>query len=42
MAALFKSQEISQAPVAHAYDPSYLGGRDQEDLDLKLARANNS
>jgi hypothetical protein len=37
MAALFKSQEISQAPVAHAYDPSYLGGRDQEDCGSKSA-----
>jgi hypothetical protein len=29
-------------PVAHAYDPSYLGGRDQEDCGLKPAWANSS
>jgi hypothetical protein len=33
--------EISQAPVAHAYNPSYLGGRDQEDHGLKPAQANS-
>jgi hypothetical protein len=27
--------------VAHAYNPSYSGGRDQEDQDLKPAWANN-
>jgi hypothetical protein len=27
--------------VAHAYNPSYLGGRDQEDRGLKPARANS-
>jgi hypothetical protein len=26
--------------VAHACNPSYSGGRDQEDLGLKLAKAN--
>jgi hypothetical protein len=28
--------------VAHIYNPSYSGGRDQEDLDLKSAPTNNS
>jgi hypothetical protein len=28
--------------VAHAYNPSYLGGRDQEDHSLKPAQANSS
>jgi hypothetical protein len=28
--------------VAHASNPSYLGGRDQEDLGLKPAWANSS
>jgi hypothetical protein len=31
-----------QALVAHAYNPSYSGGREQENPDLKLACANNS
>jgi hypothetical protein len=30
-----------QAPVAHAYNPSYSGGRDQDDLGLKPAQANS-
>jgi hypothetical protein len=29
-------------PVAHAYNPSYLEGRDQEDLGSKPAWANSS
>jgi hypothetical protein len=29
-------------PVAHTCNPSYSGGRDQEDNDLKPARANSS
>jgi hypothetical protein len=28
-----------QTPMAHAYNPSYSGGRDQETHSLKLARA---
>jgi hypothetical protein len=28
---------LSQAPVAHAYIPSYPGGTDQEDLGSKSA-----
>jgi hypothetical protein len=32
----------SEAPVAHAYHPSYLGGRDQEDHGLKPAGVNSS
>jgi hypothetical protein len=31
-----------QAPVAHACNPSYAGGRGQEDCDLKPAQANSS
>jgi hypothetical protein len=27
--------------VAHSYNPSYSGGRDQEDCGLKLAQANS-
>jgi hypothetical protein len=30
------------APVAHACNPSYSGGRDQEDCSLKPAWANSS
>jgi hypothetical protein len=30
-----KNKKASQAPVAHTYNPSYSGGRDQEDLGLK-------
>jgi hypothetical protein len=29
------------APVVHTCNPSYSGGRDQEDLSLKPARANS-
>jgi hypothetical protein len=29
-------------PVAHAYKPSYSGGRDQEDCGSKPAQVNNS
>jgi hypothetical protein len=29
-------------PVAHACNPSYTGGRDQEDYSLKPAKANRS
>jgi hypothetical protein len=32
----------SQAPVAHTCNPSYPGGRDQEDHGSKPARANSS
>jgi hypothetical protein len=28
--------------MAHAYNPSYSGGRDQKDLDLKPAWANKT
>jgi hypothetical protein len=31
-----------QALVLHACNPSYAGGRDQEDLSLKLIQANSS
>jgi hypothetical protein len=31
---------MSQVLVAHAYNPSYPGGRDQEDRGSKPARAN--
>jgi hypothetical protein len=33
---------LSQVPVAHACNPSYSGGRDQEDRGLKPAEANSS
>jgi hypothetical protein len=33
---------ISQALVAHSYNPSYLGGRDLEDYSSKPAWANSS
>jgi hypothetical protein len=32
----------SWVPVAHAYNPSYSGGRDQEDLSSKPAQENSS
>jgi hypothetical protein len=32
---------MGQVPVAYTCNPSYLGGRDQEDLGLKPARANS-
>jgi hypothetical protein len=31
-----------QAPVTYTCNPSYLGGRDQEDCSSKLAQANSS
>jgi hypothetical protein len=37
-----KNRRKSQAPVAHACNPSYSGGRDQEDRGLKSAWANSS
>jgi hypothetical protein len=36
------SKEITRALVAHACNPSYSGGRNQEDLSLKPAWANSS
>jgi hypothetical protein len=39
---LLQEKETSQAPVAHACNPSYLGSRDQEDLGLKSDWANSS
>jgi hypothetical protein len=33
---------FSQVPVAHAYNPSYSGCRDQEDQGSKLTWANSS
>jgi hypothetical protein len=38
----FKLLLPSQVPVAHVYNPSYSGGQDQEDRDLKPALANSS
>jgi hypothetical protein len=32
----------SWASVAHTYNPSYSGGKDQEDRSLKPAQANSS
>jgi hypothetical protein len=37
-----KNPSMSQVPVAHACNPSYLGGRDQEIHGSKPAQANNS
>jgi hypothetical protein len=37
-----KKAKMLRAPVAHAYNPSYSGGRDQEDHGSKPAQANNS
>jgi hypothetical protein len=34
--------DMSQAPGAHTCNPSYLGGRDQEDHSLKPTQANGS
>jgi hypothetical protein len=31
-----------RAPVVHTCNPSYIGGRDQEDGGLRLAQTNNS
>jgi hypothetical protein len=36
-----KPTHYSWAPVAHFYNPSYSGGRDQEDPDLKPACASS-
>jgi hypothetical protein len=33
---------FSWAPVAHTHNPSYSGGRDQEDCNSKTAWANSS
>jgi hypothetical protein len=38
----FNNHEPSQVPVAHACNPSYSGGRDQEDHGLKPAQENSS
>jgi hypothetical protein len=35
-----KKLKVGQALVAHICNPSYSGGRDQEDHDLKPAQAN--
>jgi hypothetical protein len=37
-----KKKAISRAPVAHIYNPSYSGGRDQEDQSSRSAQENNS
>jgi hypothetical protein len=34
--------DLGQVLVAHICNPSYSGGRDQEDCGSKLARANSS
>jgi hypothetical protein len=39
---LTKNPQFSRAPVAHACNSSYSGGRDQEDHSSKPARANSS
>jgi hypothetical protein len=37
---MLSKKECSWVPVAHTYNPSYSGGRDQEDCGLKAALAN--
>jgi hypothetical protein len=39
---LYKNKTFCQVPVAHACNPGYSGGRNQEDQVLKLACANSS
>jgi hypothetical protein len=39
---IIKKRKASQAPVAHTYNPSYSGGRYQEDSSSKPAQANSS
>jgi hypothetical protein len=36
----FKKTDQSQAPTAHGYNPSYSGGKDEEDRGLKSAQTN--
>jgi hypothetical protein len=38
----FKKEVWSWVLVAHTYNPSYSGGRDQEDCSLKPSEANSS
>jgi hypothetical protein len=42
MRSFFKINPESRAPVAHAYNPSYSGGRDQEDHSSKPVQTNSS
>jgi hypothetical protein len=37
----FKNAESCRAQVAHSYNPSYLGSRDQEDCGSKPAHTNS-
>jgi hypothetical protein len=37
-----QTNKTSRAPVTLACNPSYSGGRDQEDCDLKSAQTNSS
>jgi hypothetical protein len=37
-----KKWKQGQEPVAHAYNPSYSGGKGQEDCSLKLTQANST
>jgi hypothetical protein len=39
---LYKKRKISQVLVAHTCNPSYSGGRDQEDHGSKTAQADSS
>jgi hypothetical protein len=39
---LFKTKPGSQAPMAHAWNHSYLGGLDQEDSGSRSAQENSS
>jgi hypothetical protein len=36
-----KKRELCRAPVAHAYNPSYSGNRDQEEGGSKPAQVNS-
>jgi hypothetical protein len=37
-----QTTEIGRAPMTHTFNPSYLGGRDQEDHSSKPAQADGS
>jgi hypothetical protein len=39
---IHKQHEMSQVPVAHTCNPSYSGGRDQEDSSSKPAQTNST
>jgi hypothetical protein len=39
---ILKNTLVSQVPMAHTCNPSYLGGRDQEDHGSESVQANSS